>query len=202
MLMKNNRADSCAFGDASCTAVNIFNAEQIEVDVKLGKSFTTQVGSPIAIDLGIPALGFDASFTPQVTVNFSLNFGFGIDEHKGFYFVTDGGNPASPDNSLLSVGALVTLSTVTCNGDTGTVDRATADGRLLVLALHMQDGTDVNGDGAITVPCENGGPSTDVNVDTTEISGVWFNGSVDFKTRRACTGPPSASATASSRSAT
>ena len=32
----------------------------------------------------------------------------------------------------------------------GTVDRAYVNGRLLVLALHLTDGTDVNGDGAVT----------------------------------------------------
>ena len=60
--------------------------------MKLGKTFT-YTAPTIALDLGIPALGLQASFTPQVTLSFGLNFGFGIDENSGFYFVTDGGTP-------------------------------------------------------------------------------------------------------------
>src|SRR5581483_3642006 len=184
-LLKNNRSESCAFGDDNCTAVNIFNAEQIEVDVKLGRAFPIAVGSPLAIDLGIPALGFDASFSPQVTLEFHMNFGFGVDVHKGFYFVTDGGDASNPDNTLLHIGALVTLSTIDCNNSTtGTPDRATADGRLLVLALHLKDGTDLNGDGAVTVPCVNTPqgyvPDTDISLQTMEISSVFFSGNVNF----------------------
>ena len=189
-LMKDGpdgkRSLHCAFGDHSCeNVVNIFNADEIEVDVKLGKTFPISTGSPIAIDLGLPALGFDASFTPSVSLQFGMNFGFGIDAHNGFYFVTDGGNPASPDHQLLHVGALVTLSGVDCpaSGTNGTLDRAHADGRLLVLALHLQDGTDVNGDGAVSVQCADGSPVIPDSADalqSMEISGVFFSGHVDI----------------------
>ena len=189
-MVTTKRAESCPFPDplhpSSCTNVNIFNADEIEVDVKLGKTFPISVGSPIAIDLGIPALGLDASFTPEVSINFSMNFGFGVDAHNGFYFVTDGGTPNAPNHELLSIGALVTLSSVNCpaggNGN-GTPDRATADGRLLVLALHLTDGTDVNGDGAVTVPCSDGAPTVPADgnaLQSQEISGVFFNGSVSI----------------------
>ena len=115
-----------------------------------------------------------------------MNFGFGVDSHNGFYFVTDGGDPSHPDNQLLSIGAMATLSSVNCpaNGaGAGTVDRASADGRLLVLALHLTDGTDVTGDGAVTVNCLNGAPviPTDANsLQQMEVSSVFFSGHVDI----------------------
>ncbi len=180
VLMKNHRLDSCAFGDTGCTSVNIFNAEQIEVDVKLGKTFV-YTAPTIKLNLGIPALGLDASFTPQVTLDFGMNFGFGVDEHTGFYFVTDGGNRAAPDDSLMYVGALVTLSSVQCptsGSGQGGVDRASADGRLLVLALHLKDGTDLDGNGSVSVACTGGAPNTDVTLQSMEISSVFFDGDV------------------------
>ena len=152
-LMNNNRQSSCAFDDTHCTTVNIFNAEQIELDMKLGITKTITLPT-MSLDLGIPALGLQASFTPQVTLSASLNFGFGVDVNNGFYFVTDGGTPATPNDQLLNVGAVVTLSQVTCNGTTGSVDRASVDGQLLFLALKLQDGTDL-GNG-VSVACKAG----------------------------------------------
>ena len=183
-LMKDHRNDSCAFGDTNCTDVNIFNASEIEFDVHLGKTFV-YTAPTIDLDLGIPALGLQARFTPQITLNFGLNFGFGVDTDTGFYFVTDGGTPgtsasAIADDKELTVGALITLSSVDC--PSGTVDRASVNGNLLFLALHLTDGTDVNGDGSVSVACSGGGPDTNIDAQTMEISSVHFGGSVDIKT--------------------
>ena len=75
----------------------------------------TYTAPTIDLDLGIPALGIAARFTPQITLSFGLNFGFGVDVNNGFYFVTDGGTPGNTaDDNELHVGALVTLSSVSC----------------------------------------------------------------------------------------
>ena len=89
--------------------------------MQLGISKTITLPT-INLDLGIPALGLNASFTPQVTLSANLNFGFGVDENTGFYFVTDGGTPGiTADDHELSLGAVITLSSVDCPA--GTVDR-------------------------------------------------------------------------------
>ena len=124
-LLKNDGA-----GNARGASANIFDAQQIEFDFKLGKSFT-YTAPTIDLDLGIPALGIAARFTPQVTLSFGLNFGFGVDVNNGFYFVTDGGTPgtspsATADDTELTVGALVTLSSVSCPSGRSTVRRSTA----------------------------------------------------------------------------
>ena len=46
--------------------------------MKLGKTFA-YTAPTIELDLGIPALGLQARFTPQITLYFGLNFGFGVD---------------------------------------------------------------------------------------------------------------------------
>src|SRR5207253_3009866 len=55
-FLKNNRSQSAT----------IFDAEQAEFDVTLGLTKTYSTGT-LALDLGIPALGLDASFTPSIT---------------------------------------------------------------------------------------------------------------------------------------
>ncbi len=185
-LMNDNRQHSCAFG-ATCSGandVNIFNAQQIELDMRLGIAKTITLPT-INLDLGIPALGLQASFTPQVTLTANLNFGFGVDENNGFYFVTDGGTPTNTsDDHELSLGALVTLSSTSC--PSGTVTRASVNGQLLFLALHLTDGTDLNNNGTVTVTCTGGANShvdpTAIDPQTLEVSSLHLSGYVDIVT--------------------
>ncbi|HET7129920.1 MAG TPA: hypothetical protein VFJ93_12675, partial [Gaiellaceae bacterium] len=166
--------------DGTDSPTNLFNANQIEFDMKLGYSIS-YTAPTIALDLGIPALGLDASFTPQVTLTFGLNFGFGVDDRNGFYFVTDGGTPGSTaDDKELTVGALVTLSSADCPD--GSVDQAQVNGRLLFLALHIKDGVDLDGNGAVKVVCDGDAPTTDFELKDMEISSIFFSGGVDVKT--------------------
>jgi len=162
-LLKND-----ALGHPRAVAANIFDAQQAEFDFPLGKTYTFTAPA-ISIDLGIPALGLDAKFVPQITISFGLKFGFGVDVKNGFYFVTG-------DTPALTLATTVTFSDVSC--PTGSVNRAQIDGRLLFLALHLQDGIDLNGDGAVTVQCAGNNPSAVVDPQTQELSTLFFNGSV------------------------
>ena len=85
-----------------------------------------------------------ASFTPQVTLSFGLNFGFGVDVRQRLLLRhrrRHARHEPTTDETELTVGALVTLSSVNCPG--GTVDRAQVNGDLLFLALHLTDGVDL-----------------------------------------------------------
>src|SRR5439155_6083982 len=90
---------------------------------------------------------------------------------NGFYFVT--GGAAQP---AFTLGTTVVFSDVSC--PSGNTDRAQVDGRLLVLALHLRDGVDLNGDGAVKVQCAGSNPSATVDPQSQEISTLFFNGSV------------------------
>jgi hypothetical protein len=43
------------------------------------------VGQGIDFDLGIPGLGLETRGAVNVDIGWSLNFGFGVDLHQGFY---------------------------------------------------------------------------------------------------------------------
>ncbi|MGP0628314.1 LEPR-XLL domain-containing protein [Nitrospina sp. 32_T5] len=103
----------------------------IQFDFKLGDSFTQALD--IAFDFGIPGLGLEADFTPTITLDWNLDFGFGLDETKGFYFVS-----SDPDELTLSIDL-----------DLGSTQGmpAFARGQLLFLALGITDGIDLDDDG-------------------------------------------------------
>ncbi len=128
----------------------------------------TFTAPPIKLDIGIPALGIDASLQPHVTIDFRLHFGFGVHSQTGFYFVT---NPSGAPE--LQLAATVAFSAVNCGA--GTATRAQVNGRLLFLALKVKDGVDLDGDATIDVNC---GPVTQPK--TEELSKVFLTGSVDI----------------------
>lgn len=105
----------------------------IQFDFRLGDSFTQALD--IAFDFGIPGLGLEADFTPTITLDWNLDFGFGLDETKGFYFVT-----SDPDELTLSIDL-----------DLGSTQGmpAFARGQLLFLALGITDGIDLDDDGTL-----------------------------------------------------
>ena len=114
----------------------------IVVDVLDGHLQPCASGTAREIFESIPLLGISADFQPTITVEFNLNFGFGVDEDLGFYFDT-----SSPQELLLEItidfGTTDGIPTSTGKGP----DRAGADGRLLFLALKLLDGVDLDGDG-------------------------------------------------------
>jgi hypothetical protein len=135
--------------------VSVFQARNAEINFKIGKTFSF-AAREIKFDIGIPALGLEAAFTPRITIDFELAFGFGVSLDKGFYFVTD--DPLQPgDQPEMALNVAVTFSGVSCPA--GTVDRANVEGRLLFLALKITDGVDIDGDGKIDVTCTPGTPS-------------------------------------------
>ncbi len=172
-LLKNTGGTGgCSDGTARAAAATVFDACQAEFDFLIGKTFHFSAPE-IAFDLGIPILGLDAKFTPQVTISFSLAFGFGVDLSKGFYFVTD--NPFRANAPEISLNVAVTFSNLTC--PSGALDPAQVNGRLLFLALHLTDGVDLNGDGQVTGQCNPNAPFNPQNEEQTKLG---FSGSLDI----------------------
>ena len=80
----------------------------------LGQTYTWS--QSIAFDLGLPALGINVDAGVELEVGWSLDFGFGVDQANGFYFLTNrpdelsvtatarlqgtGGGPASASGTL------------------------------------------------------------------------------------------------------
>ena len=156
------------------TGANIFTAQAAQFDFTLGHSWSF-TADPIDLDIGIPALGIQARFTPQLNISFALHFGFGVSLSDGFYFVTHPpGDPTAPE---LSLSVAVNFSSVDC--PSGSVDQSNINGQLLFLALKIKDGVDLNNDGKISVQCD-GNHQAPVNAQTNEISGLFFNGSIDI----------------------
>ena len=174
-LLNADHSVACDITAVSC-AVNIFNAQAAEFQFKIGKSFTDSL-APINIDIGVPALGLKASFTPTVTLSFSLRLGFGVDLSKGFFLATKA-LPGETDSPELSLSATVNFSSVDCSNG-GAVNRANIDGSLLFLALKLQDGVDLNNNGSVNVQCD-GSSQAPVDPQTYEISGLFLNGAVDI----------------------
>ena len=81
---------------------NIFTANAAQFDFTLGHdwSFTAD---PIELNLGIPALGIQARFTPQINIHLGLHLGFGVSLNDGFYLVTKAPGPVDTPELSLSV---------------------------------------------------------------------------------------------------
>jgi Ca2+-binding RTX toxin-like protein len=111
---------------------NFLTGQSLQFDFDIGKTFAVDLGDPILIALGIPALGLRGMIDPKITMSFNLHFGFGIDLKKGFYFVA---NHSTPE---LTVNLSLTLTDDINN-------RATITGELLFLAMTLKDGVDITG---------------------------------------------------------
>jgi len=104
------------------------NAQALQFDFDLGKS-ETFTAPEIEFDLGVDALGIEVDLQPEISIDFNLHVGFGVDQHDGFYFVTDfdrDGDEVLDDELSLDI--------VIDFGSTP-ADPASATGRLVVLAL-------------------------------------------------------------------
>lgn len=117
----------------------------IQFDFLIGQHIDLATAD-IDFDLGIPGLGLDVNADLDATLDWSLNFGFGISREEGFYFLTqrtdEEGNviaddPDNPDPEV-EVKLQVTLG-----------DAASITGQLGFLALKITDGLDTNGDNVI-----------------------------------------------------
>ncbi|HSC96389.1 MAG TPA: LEPR-XLL domain-containing protein, partial [Burkholderiales bacterium] len=125
------------------------NAQALQFDFDLGKSETFE--TDIDFDLGVPAIGIEVDLQPEVSIDFNLHFGFGIDQNEGFYFVTDFDREANDPDGTAGKGLLddeLSLDIVVDFGSTQ-LDRKSATGRLVVLALTVTDGVDTDGDGEL-----------------------------------------------------
>ncbi|MDH4156934.1 MAG: hypothetical protein OEW00_06620, partial [candidate division Zixibacteria bacterium] len=125
------------------------NNHYVQYDFSIGN--TIVISNEIAFDLGLPFLGLDLDIEPTITITWSLDFGIGIDEELGFYFVTDN----------------VDELTLTISVDLGSTvgSPASAQGRLGFLALTITDGVDLDGVGGVGAD---------------EFSKLYLNGGVDI----------------------
>ena len=124
-----------------------FNATALQLDFDIGKTFSFST-PPIDIDLGIPALGIEAQLQPEITIDFNLHIGFGVDTSKGFYFVTDTDGPDVEGEGDPELTVAVSIDFSQDANDNGTAqdgERAQVNGRLLFLALKLTDGVNVDG---------------------------------------------------------
>ncbi|MEX2149864.1 MAG: LEPR-XLL domain-containing protein [Steroidobacteraceae bacterium] len=125
------------------------NPTALQLDFDIGKTFSFST-DPIDLDLGIPALGIEARLQPEITIDFNLHIGFGVDTSKGFYFVTDTNGPdeEGEGDPELTVAVSVDFSQdANDNGTAQEAERAQVNGKLLFLALKLTDGIDVDGNG-------------------------------------------------------
>ncbi len=66
---------------------NYLVAQSMEFKFDIGQTLTFATDD-ISFDLGVPLLGLEADIQPRVTLDWGLEFGFGLDVEDGFYFVT------------------------------------------------------------------------------------------------------------------
>ena len=154
--------------NAAGEETNFLLADSLQFDFDLGKTFTF-AGDPVAFDLGIPAIGISGMLNPEITVEFDLHFGFGVDQDQGFYFVTDhtvGG---------VEVPELSAVVNIDFSDGTALADRAFIEGQLLFLALGLTDGVDIDGNGLELKT----GPVTDR--DTEDFTRIFLQATLDIK---------------------
>jgi hypothetical protein len=115
----------------------VANALEFHFDIGQTKTFATD---DLSFDIGLPFLGLEADLQPRITLEWGLEFGFGLDNEDGFYFVTGTDNVNSIEDDELSLELTVDFGSTPDNP-------ASAKGRLLFLALNLDDGIDTNNDG-------------------------------------------------------
>lgn len=90
LILDANNDSKINLNDVAVTLSNPYNDlpgdDRVAFNVKLGQKYT--VSSPIAFDLGLPALGFDMNAGVAVTFDWSWSFGFGVDMRQGFFLDT------------------------------------------------------------------------------------------------------------------
>jgi len=94
-----------------------------QFELALGQSYVWD--ETVAFDLGLPAIGLAVDAGVELEIGWSLNFGFGVDQARGFYFLTQ-----DPDELSLAVTARLTSAT---GGP------ASASGTLGFLAVDVTD---------------------------------------------------------------
>ncbi len=150
----------------------LFLAHSVQLEMDLGKTFSVST-PPIDLDLGIDALGIHAQLQPKIILSFDLKLGFGVDDKKGFYFVTE---PAQE----LSVTMYADLGSTDSTTSFDDADRAKLDARLLFLALKVADGVDLDGNGTITRGTDADGDGIPDDISEDEFSHIYFSAGVDL----------------------
>ncbi len=155
--------------DDAGNEVNALLAQAIQFDLDISREYTF-TAPEVVFDLGIPALGLAAAFTPRVTMAFNIHIGFGVDSTKGFYIVADYDDPSNGAGLDPEVSANLTIDfTDDANNP------AEVTGRLLFLALNMTDGVDMDDDGSLEL---NSGPVTDTAAE--EFSKLFLQAVIDI----------------------
>ncbi len=97
-----------------------------QFDFTLGDSYIWE--QDIGFDIGLPALGLDLDAGVELGIEWAMDFGFGLDQTDGFYFVTENANELE-----------IITSAVLTDGSGGP---ASATGTLGFLQLQAEDAFD------------------------------------------------------------
>lgn len=112
-------------GNVSSTRTGYSSADQtatyMQLDYVIEDSVTIHLGSG-EFDLAIPFMGFEADFAPQVTIDWKLELGLGVDESDGFYSSLSG-NPEVQVELQLDLGTSATAA-----GTFGPLNLSVSDG--------------------------------------------------------------------------
>jgi Ca2+-binding RTX toxin-like protein len=135
-------------------------------DLQLGSTLV-DAGGGIDFDIGIPGLGLETKGDVELTIDWTLDFGFGLNYDDGFYFdVGDDGDENYDDDTELE---LTVMASVPGAGITG---------RLGFLQIEAEDDTD-DGDGLEThltavfgIDIKNGSSAGDTKLGFSELGNI------------------------------
>lgn len=96
----------------SYTLADYLAANSLEFTFEIGqtKTFATD---DISFDIGLPFLGLEADLQPRITLDWGLDFGFGLDSEDGFYFATGGDNVGDFSDDEMNVSLTVDFGSTT-----------------------------------------------------------------------------------------
>ena len=119
----------------SYSLLDYMTANAMEFKFDIGQT-TTFATDDISFDLGVPVLGLEADLQPRVTLDWGIDFGFGLDSEDGFYFVTGNDDLATITDDELN------LSLVVDFGSTSVELSGNIEAAALAAALADMNGID------------------------------------------------------------
>ncbi|MFV2070043.1 MAG: hypothetical protein ACC645_24010, partial [Pirellulales bacterium] len=91
-LLQDRASDGVGIEDVEVTGFGPTDSFG-QFDFTIGQTFVWD--QPVEFDLGLGAVGLDVDADVELLVDWSLDFGFGVDQNEGFYFVTAGADELS-----------------------------------------------------------------------------------------------------------
>ncbi len=88
-LLQDRDGDGIDLDDIEVTGFGLTDTFG-QFDFQIGQSYLWD--QPVDFDIGLPALGLDLDAGVELGIEWLMDFGFGIDQTDGFYFVTENAN--------------------------------------------------------------------------------------------------------------